>query len=804
MFNLQEYKQKPDRLTDVLPWAALVRSGIVLNKDGSFQQTIRFRGPDLESSTEQQLVSATARLNNALKRLGSGWALFIEARRQHALSYPLPSASYFPEGISWLVDAERRELFERKEVNYESHYYLTFQYLPPVETVSKFSNIFLRNKKENKSDDEKTLEFFASSVNRLFDILKDFMFEADFLNDEETLTYLHRCISEKNHGVKVPNVPMYLDGVLADTPLIGGLDPKLGKYYLRTISIMGFPSSSVPAILDHLNYLPLEYRWITRFLPLDKLEAEKILKNYRRQWFSKRKGVLTLLSETISKSESAMVDSGAMRKAQDADAALQELADDYVSFGYFTATITVWDEDPTVLYEKQREVERVINSLGFTTVPETVNAVEAWLSSLPGQVYANVRMPLIHSLNLAHLIPFSAIWAGPERDHHLSQSQLKFQRIAPPLFFAHTIGNTPFRYCLHIGDVGHQMIIGPTGTGKSVLLNFMALQFLRYQQAQVFVFYEVGSSKEGGLVFQPLARIDQKEERIWATDWICALLSNERVEISPEIKEMIWAALTNLAHVPMDQRTLTGLKVLVQDKKIRLALDPYVLGGPFGEILDADNEEFDLHFWQCFEMEEMMSMPKVIPPVLDYIFHVIEKRLTGRPTLLILDEAWVFLDHPIFSNKIREWLKTLRKYNVSVVFATQSVEDALRTSIAPALIESCPSRVFLPNDRALEPGIYAYYEKLGLNDKQIKILANAVPKQQYYFESPNGNCLFDLSLGELALTFCAANTPEDRKLIWQILSDLKKEDESEKFYQRYLRIKNLTWAVNAIAEYGNF
>ena len=131
MFDLREYRNKPDRLSDLLPWAALIAPGIVLNKDGSFQQTIAFRGPDLDSSTESQLVAATARLNNILKRLGSGWVVYVEARRQPYSAYP--DQSHFADAVSWLIDAERREMFSKIAENFESKYFLTLQYLPPVE-----------------------------------------------------------------------------------------------------------------------------------------------------------------------------------------------------------------------------------------------------------------------------------------------------------------------------------------------------------------------------------------------------------------------------------------------------------------------------------------------------------------------------------------------------------------------------------------------------------------------------------------------------------------------------------------------
>ena len=187
---------------------------------------------------------------------------------------------------------------------------------------------------------------------------------------------------------------------------------------------------------------------------------------------------------------SVLMDSDAANKALDADAALQELGSDLVGQAYVTATVTVWGEDPRIADDRLRLVEKTIQGRDFSCMRETVNAIEAWLGSLPGHVYANVRQPPVSTLNLAHMMPFSAVWAGPERDEH-------FQ--APPLFFARTEGSTPFRFCLHVGDVGHTLIVGPTGAGKSVLLALMALQFRRYAGAQVFAFDFGGSIRAAAL-----------------------------------------------------------------------------------------------------------------------------------------------------------------------------------------------------------------------------------------------------------------------------------------------------------------
>ena len=149
---------------------------------------------------------------------------------------------------------------------------------------------------------------------------------------------------------------------------------------------------------------------------------------------------------------------------------------------------------------------------------------------------------------------------------------------------------------------------------------------------------------------------------------------------------------------------MTGLSVLLQSNALRQALAPYVLGGAHGKLLDADHDRLGMADVQGFEMEELMHSPAAVQAVLRYLFARFDERFDGAPTLLILDEAWLFLDEPSFAARIRQWLKTLRKKNVSVIFATQSLADIKDSTIAPAIIESCASRIFLPNPQATAAG----------------------------------------------------------------------------------------------------
>ena len=791
MFNIAEYRRRAKRLSDYLPWAGLIHPRVMLNKDGSFLAAYRFRGPDLDSCSDFELIATRARMNNALKRLGSRWCLHVEAHRRPSQHYP---DSVFPDPVTAALETERRNRFEADQTHFESDHTLALTYLPPEERLSASRNLFVESAAEQAGFDyRRELDGFLQESDRIAGLLRSFMPEVVELNEATLLTYLHQCVSTRRHlHLSVPPVPFYLDEMLTEDDLAGGFEPKLGDQFLQTISVRAFPHRTMPGLLDGLNQLALPYRWVVRWLPMDKSDAEKLIASLRRQWFAKRKALVSLLKETITKEASTLEDSDSINKAHDADEAMQYLGADLCSYGYLTLTVTVWDSDVRRAREKAAAVQRVIDGVGLVSKVETINAVEAWLGSLPGHAYADVRRPVIGSLNLCDLIPLSSVWPGPPRCEHLD---------APVLLQARTKGATPFRLSLFQGDVGHTMVCGPTGAGKSTLLNLLAAQWRRYSDAQVYFFdkggsckvltlavggdyYDLGSSEgqggQGGLSFQPLARVHEPPERLWAQEWLLDILEREQVKADPTLKEELWRVLELLGSAAAHDRTLSGFMNLLQHREAKDALRRYTLEGPYGHLLDSNHDELNVGAWQAFETEQLMQSKAAMAAVLTYLFHRLEERFAaestgGRPTLLILDEAWVFLSDGLFAAKIREWLKILRKRNVAVLFATQSLSDIADSPIAPAMIENCLTRIFLPNARALEPAVRKVYESFGLSAQQLRLLSSAAPKRDYYYQSRDGDRLFELSLGPLALALCAASSHADRTLAAQILRDYPRE-----------------------------
>jgi type IV secretion/conjugal transfer VirB4 family ATPase len=813
MFSLKEYREPTSRLPDLLPWGGLIAPGLIMQKDGLLQKTFGFRGPDLLSSSPHELVHLNAQLNNALMRLGSGWSLFVEAQRFRTSTYPEGQWSH---AAAWVADVERARYFA-EGAHFESSYYLTFVWQLPSDASNRLQDFFYEDAGglEKAGDPRKEtaalrrdVQHFQKAIGEVMTLVAPLFSSVVELDDDETLTYLHSTISTQRHPVRAPDIPLYLDAILPDEAYTAGEIPMLGNHFLLTATVNGFPAVTCPGILDALNHLQTEYRWATRFIALDKPEARKLIERYRRKWTQRRKGILTMLKEQAAGGvESRLQDDGAIDKADDAGEALRELGDDAHGYGYFTATITVWDQDLKAAQQRMQLVKQAIQSRGLSVQDETLNSREAWLSSLPGHVYANVRRPVVSTMNLVHMIPASSVWTGAAHNEHLA----KISGVGLPHIQCTTTGATPFRLNLNVQDLGHTLVLGPPGAGKSTLLSLLGLQWLKYPAAQVFIFdkdrsaraatlavggsyYEPGN-EEAPVSFQPLGNLDTDADRIWAAQFVVTLFTAQGEAVTPEFQEELDSALEALRARPRDERTLSQLSHILQSFNARYAqtLRPYCQGGSFGQIFDAAEDQLSPAQWTLVEMGHLMQMgPAAIVPALFYLFRRVEQRLTGAPTLVILDEAWLFLSHPVFAERLQAWLKTLRKKNTFVVFATQEVADASRNpALKSTILSACPTKIFLADPEATTPAMAGDYASLGLSPTEIETIASMAKKRDYYARSTLGRRVFTLALGPAQLTFAGMSSDADHRFLDRMIATRAPSDYAEAMLEH----RQVDWAV---------
>ena len=783
MLKLADYRSKSKGLPDLLPYAALIEPGVILNKDGSFLAGWEIRGQDTASSTEGDLALVSSRFNNAVKLLGSGWMLQMDAIRSSHRAYPPPEKGYFPDPVTRLIDEERREHFSGNRC-FSTSAVLTVTYKPNFQASQLSARAAGKAQAGVASSGalEKALVYFRNMLEELEDalsavlhmerLLEYSMPDADGPEEESTdwlqsdlLSHLQYCVCGELQPIRVPRTPMYLDALLGSEDLVGGIIPRLGNRHLAVLSLDGLPQESYPAMLRDLDALALEYRFSSRFICLDQYDAAKEINSYRKGW---RQQVYRFLDQFFN-NPNARANRDALLMAEDAETALTEVQGGYVGAGYLTSNIVLMHEDQERLQDWARDLRRTVQTLGFGCRIESVNALEAWLGTHPGNSYANLRRPMVNTLNLADLLPLSSVWTGSP----VNPCPF-YPPTSRPLAVLMTDNSTPFWFNIHAGDLGHTLIFGPTGAGKSTLLAFIAAQFRCYENARIFAFdkgmslfplcfgaggdhYNIGNADQ--LAFAPLQRIDSEEERAWAEEWIASLMELQQFTVMPAHRNAIHTAMLTLAAPHL--RSLTSFYHVVQDREIKEAIQHYTVQGAMGRLLDADSDSLNLSKFMVFEVEDLMNLgDKNLVPVLTYLFRRIEKALDGSPSILVLDEAWIMLGHPTFRAKIREWLKTLRKMNCCVILATQSLSDARNSGILDVLAESCPTKIFLPNSTAEDAVQKELYVGMGLNDKQITILKTSEPKRDYYIVSPQGRRKVQLALKGKALAFVGASDKE--------------------------------------------
>lgn len=821
-FTLKEYQEEKDKLSSVVPWESLIEKGIITNKNGTLQKTFKFRGHDLDNSTTEELEAFTSRLNKIIMSFDTGWSLFTEVKRIKSDEY---IKSQFDSLAGQIIEDERYNFFSKGN-HYESEYYLTIVYLTPKDTEKKLNDLIIEKSSTTikKLDDD--LIYFKKGIDKIILNLQNILLEINELSDSETYTYLHSCVSEKySQKLIVPSCNISLNNYLCDTFVVGGLKPRLGQLHIRAISVNGFPQFSHPGFFDKLNRLGIEYRWCSRFLALGKQESLSLLESKYKFFFRERITMLQRAIMELTKNAPSKENEDSIEKAGEVNTQINLTRGDYVSQGYYSCTVIVSDKNKDEADKKALLVSKEIDDLGFTTIIESVNSYQCFLSAIPGNIYHNRRKPILNSLTLSHLLPTNSIWAGDKTNKHLN---------AAPLLYTQTEGSTTFRFNLHVNDIGHTLIAGPSGSGKSVLLGAIASQFKKYKNSKIFFFDKDSSSRvltyamggnffdvgKDNMSFQPLKdlkSIDEKEilreintinlskkeikilvnselsrrknELMWANEWVSNILEQEKVELNPELKEKLWKGLLQISTNPKELKTLTNLFINVQDNKIKEALKPYTITGNLGALFDSNKEDLSFSSWNVFEMGQAITNKQAIAPLLSYLFHEVEKSLDGNPVLIVCDEAWMYFDNPQFATKLRDWLKTLRKKNASMVFATQELNDIAKSVLFNTVLETCDTKIYLANPNAISELGKSIYSQFGLNNTEILTISKLNPKMDYFTRTKKGDARkFNLKLGKLTLKLIASSDTLSQEKATQLNNIVKNADE---FTELWIKGENL-------------
>lgn len=771
-FKLSQ-KHKMDKLCYYLPYNYLIGNsdeGIVYLKPGALMRTYSFTCPDLGSASAESINAVANYFNNSIKKLGEGWACHFESRRQKTTTYP---GSNWNNKLGFLIDSRRKDIFQNKSEHYKNSYFLTLTYQVKSDLTSKGSSLLYKSDNSagqdyyNKKNIEKELQLFRDLSEECISYVKSRLAITP-LNNNEVVSYIASSLSTKWKKRIAPTSPVFFDSFITEEDIETGTCMKVGNMYCPIVAVRDFPTETYPAMFDMLNKADVDYRWTTRWIGMNKVQSSKLIEKYQKRFNNSRKSWGQAFTEAASGISNDRYDPAAVAFEEDTNAAKVSLSKDLVSFGYYTSCIEVWDEDYDLALEKASYIAGLINTCGFGAKVETTNSFQAWLGMLPGNTYADIHKTLLSSMNTAHIIPLSSLWQGTMFNRWTSEHI----GCSTPLLTA-TSYRTPFFLNLNVGDVFHSFIFGPSGAGKSTFLCLLESQWLKYKEAQVIVLDKDktargvcmasgGSYVEPGaddFAFQPLKDLETELDLTWASEFVELLLSEQHVTVDARKKDAIRNALMQLRDTKSpERRDITSFQQYVQDDEIKIGIEPYTLDGQYGAIFDAHDTKLDFAKFIMIEMGVLMKLgPECVTPALAYIFKFIENRFAkenddkGHPTLLVMDEAWVFLNNEYFSKKIDDWLRTLRKKHVAVVFATQDVPSVAKSQISSTILSQCQTRFFLADPNATSDLLSDYYATFGLEPNEISTLSNARMKRDYFYKSPNGSRLFELELDDFQL-----------------------------------------------------
>lgn len=802
MLDLLKFKEADNQLKYMLPYSFILAPGVCFLKNGALMTTYQVEYPDLEASSAPEIASMASLFNRSTMTLAQqeGWALFFDVKRYKTTDYP---AGNFSNLAGWLVDQRRAENYHNYGEHFTTEYYITFVYQLPSDIDSKAEGFFFKKnskqktKKPNDTTGERNLPKFQKEAENFLDECEKVMGTLQtklwihHLDDSELFSYVKSCVSLNRQNLVYPeDTFFFLDNFLCDMDVHNSQPLKIGEYYVPIMGIMDFPNKTIPAIFDGLNRTMTEFRWTTRFIPLSKESSMKQAEKYQDRFYSARKSGKTLFTEFAMNVEIDKENKSAAEMESQAGDIQSDIALGEYVLGYYTSNLMVWDRKLESARLKARKLQQVVRSCGFSIKEETFNNSTAWLGMMPGNVYANIRRPLITTRNFSNIIPLSSAWQGMLHNDFMQETC----GTSVPLCTCSTSYGTPFFMNLNVRDVGNTFIFGPVGSGKSTLLALLIAQATKYENANVICIDKQLSSRgfmvaAGGIyiepgkddiAFQPLSELlspddcpptEYTESLMWCQQFIEDLLGQQNIPVTPLMSNAISEALRLVSQKDNDKKTLSTFQQYVTysdpangANTIRIGLDPYCSGGQFGSIFDADRTTLNLSKLMTIEMGTLMRLSeKAVAPALMYIFRYLEK-LWNVPanvkqplTFLFLDEAWLYLQHPIFAGFLQEWLRTLRKKKVFCIFATQEVAAAATSPLRDTIAQQCLTKIYLADPSAMTPGLLESYRFFGLTDSEIFSLSNATMKRDYYFKNPDGCRMFTLDLDPFQLALITSD-----------------------------------------------
>lgn len=714
---LKGWRAKDVLAGDRLPYAALVDENVVLLRDGSVMLSLMVPGLPFETADTEEINAHVAAREVLLRSsLDARFVLYHHVIRRRV---EIELDGHFEDPLAAHIDARWRGRTGSGAL-FVNDQFVTLVRRPArgkAGWADRLSRV-IKNKRtahvEADLADVRALRAAASAMVASLSaygarLLGDY--EAPAGRCSEVLELLSALYNGEMRPVRRPTGGTDIGQMLPYHRVSFGIDALElrgagGGGFGSIVSLKDYPDSTAPGLTDALLRLPCELVLTETYAPCDRQIA--------------RERIDLAIRRLRSADEEAMAERREMASARDA------LGTGAVGFGDHHLSVLVRAGSLEALDEATASCAAALADAGAIAVREEVNLEPAFWGQMPGNEQFIVRRALISSANMACFGSLHGFAIGQSSGNHWGDA----------VTLLATTSSTPFFFNFHQGDLGNFTVIGPSGSGKTVVMNFLAAQAQKFaprtilfdkdRGAEVFVrgiggtYSRVAAGHPTG--FNPLALPDTAANRAFLRDWLGVLLEAK----GPEELAMIAAAVDAAYHNDPSLRRLSHFRELLAGARrpepgdLASRLDAWSAGGEHGWLFDNPQDRLDLSARVLgFDMTALLESPRLRTPVMMYLFHRIDERLDGEPTMILIDEGWKALDDEIFAARIRDWLKTLRKRNALVGFATQSARDALDSRIATALVEQTATMIFMPNARARHED---YCGGFGLSQHELDVI----------------------------------------------------------------------------------
>lgn len=701
----------------------------IITKNRELLQVIKLDGFSFETADDDVVDMKKMVRNSLYKSMAEGtFSLYFHMVRRRQSAYP---GGEQPPGFAAYVDKKWHNKHHAKST-FVNDLYITVIRKQDTRGAAKLENLF--NKVEQKANKEaegtqlhEMHKELKESVYRVLATFKDYGARVlttrmgEFGPVSEPLEFLGRLVnagSTQQMLVPSTSIAQYLptNRLYFGSRAIEIRTPT-GSRYAGIISIKEYAPHTAAGILDAFLQLPFEFT---------------ISQSYQFENRQTNIGSMQLQQRRMMQSQDV-----AVSQVKEINDALDLAMSGHIAFGHHHLTVMCVEENLNALEGAISMAIAELVNVGINPVREKLVLEQCFWAQLPANFEFIGRKSKINTLNIAGFAAQHNYPVGREKGNHWGDAVTVFD----------TTSGTPFFFNFHARDVGHTTIIGPTGAGKTVLMNFLCAQAQKFKcrmflfdkdrGAEIFVRALNGKytiiDPGRKCYFNPLQLDDTMENRSFISDWLASLVMQNDEPVSAEDMQTINRAVEGNYKLAKEDRVLRNIAPffgLEGPGSIASRLNQWHSEGRYAAIFDNVHDVVDFHTDTVFgfEMGEVLANRATLVPVLSYLFHRIQISLDGTPTMIILDEAWALVDNKVFAAKIKDWLKTLRKLNGMVVFATQSVEDAVNSSISDTLIQQTATQIFLPNPKATEP----YRKAFMLSEREFNLLKNTDPGTRYF------------------------------------------------------------------------